>query len=175
MNSLKQKFALFLAKKKYFSKKLPSQNFKGIISGALKVLIVLPDTAEDILKSMDIPAYFRINKKKVILLVHERLQHVAREEYSYDVIVFNDESKTKLGLPKKEFAKELSKMKFDAVLDLNRANNLFQGILANIPESKITAGFKKSKADELYNLQIANNQNNAEISYRNFLNSVQMF
>lgn len=175
MSSLKNKLTLFIAKRKYFGNKSISQNFKGVITQAKTILIVLPQTAEDILKSMDIPAYFRLNEKKVILLVHDRLQHVAREEFPYDVIVFNDESKTKLGLPRKEFAKELSNMKFDAVFDLCRENNLFLGILANIPASKITVGFKKSKADDLYNLQIANNQNNAEISYRNFLNSVQMF
>lgn len=175
MSSFKEKFALFMAKRKYFSKKSVTQNFKGIITEAKTILIVLPNTAEDILKSMDIPAYFRLNEKKVTLLVHERLQHVAREEFPYDVIFFNDESKTKFGLPRKEFAKKLSNMKFDAVFDLCRGNNLFIGILANIPDSKITVGFKKPKADELYNLQIANNQNNAEISYRNFLNSVQMF
>jgi len=175
MSSFKDTFALFVAKRKYFSKKDAIKNYAGSISNAAKVLIVLPTTAEDILKSLDIPAFFVDNKRKVILLGDEKLQHVAQEEHSFEIITYDEESFSKFGLPKKELVSKLKNLEFDVVLDLNRDNNLFLGILANIPKSGIIVGFKKNEADNFYNFQIGNNQNNAEISYGNFLNSIQMF
>lgn len=175
MGSFKNKFVLFVAKRKYLRKKDSVKNYTGSITNASKILIVLPTTAEDILKSLDIPAFFNDEKRKIILLSDEKLQHVAREEYPFETITYNEEAITKFGLPNKELVSKLKKTEFDLVLDLNREDNLFLGILANIPQSGIIVGFKKSEADNLYNLQIANNQNNAEISYGNFLNSIQMF
>lgn len=175
MGSLKEKFALFVAKRKYLRKKNEPRNYRNVIKDAVKILIVLPSSAEDILKSLDIPAYFIDAKRKVVLLSDEKLQHVAREEHSFEIITYNQESISKFGLPRKELVSKLANLEFDIVLDLTREDNLFKGVLANIPKSGMTVGFKKPKADYLYNLQIANNQNNAEISYRNFLNSIQMF
>lgn len=175
MSSLKQKIALFIAKRKYFSKKSASQNFKGKITNSSKILIILPDNAEDILKSLDVPSYFKNHQKEVTLLTEQKLQHVAQEEHKFVIITFDEESITRLGLPDKELSSKLSKLEFDAILDLNRNVNMFYSILANIPKSSVIVGFKKENADDFYNLQIVNNQNNAEISYRNFLNSIQMF
>lgn len=175
MATLKQKLAFFIAKRKYLNKKVPSQNFKGTISNSENVLIILPDNAEDILKALDIPAYFKQQSKNVNLFCSESLSPVAKGEHNFEVISYNEESITRFGLPDKSLVKKIFDLKFDVVLDLNRDENLLYSILANIPKSKIVAGFKKENSDFYYNLQIANNQNNAEISYRNFLNSIQMF
>ena len=175
MGSFKNKFALFIAKRKYLGAKDFARNYTRSISNASKILVVLPNSAEDILKSLDIPAFFIDQKRQVMLLGDEKLKHVAREEHSFEIITYNEESFSKFGLPKKELVSKLKDMEFDVVLDLNREGNILLGILANIPKSQIIVGFKKKDADNLYNLQIANNQNNAEISYGNFLNSIQMF
>ena len=175
ISKLKQKTRFFLAKRKYFDKKPGLKNFNGLITNSANVLVVMPDNAEDISNAIDIPTYFKKQKKEIILLIETRLQHVPQGERSFESIVFDELSLSKLGLPNAELAGKLSDKRYDLVVDLNRGEDSLSGILANIPKSGLIIGFKKPRADELYNLQIANNQNNAEISYRNFLNSIQMF
>lgn len=175
MGSFKEKLALFAARKKYFSRDDSQVNFTSIISKAETYLIVLPDNAEDTLSASDIPKYFSVHKKKVTLVGHEKILPIALESSKYGTISFNDDSATKFGLPNKELIGNIKSKKYDVVLDLNRSQNLFISVLAGSSDSLVKIGFKKEKSDEFYNLQVANNQNNAEISYRNFLNSIQMF
>jgi len=174
IKSIKNYIAFFIAKKKYLNKKSSPKNFKSLISNSSKILIVLPNNAEDILKALDIPAFFKKNNKEVILITNEKFQHIAQEEFQFKTITYNEESISKFGLPVRSLVEELLLLEVDIALDLNREESLFLGILANISKSDLVAGFKKIKADDLYDLQIANHQNNAEISYRNFLNSIQM-
>lgn len=174
IKSIKNYIAFFVAKKKYLNKKSSPKNFKSLISNSSKILIVLPNNAEDILKALDIPAYFKKYNKEVTLITDEKFLHVAQEEFKFNTITYNEDSISKFGLPNRSLVEKISSLNIDVSLDLNREGNLFLGILANIPKPGLVAGFKKIKADNLYDLQIANHQNNAEISYRNFLNSIQM-
>ncbi len=175
MNSIKEKFTLFIAKKKYFSKKQSATKFNESISSATRFLVILPESSDETLAAVDVPSYFQINKKEVVLLGHKKILPIALEIRNFKSIPFSEEDLTRLGLPNQELTAKIKKENFDVVIDLSRGDNLLYSILANIPKSAIKIGFKKERSDEFYNLQVANNQNNAEISYRNFLNSIQMF
>lgn len=175
MNVIKQKIALIIAKRKFFSKNDEITNFTGKISSAEKFLVLLPDNSEDTLSSQDIPSYYKINKKQVTILGYKNVVPIILESHSFNSIAFSEEELTKFGLPNKELVDKIKSEEFDVVIDLNRRENFVFSVLTNIPKSAIKIGFKKEKSDVFYNFQVANNQNNAEISYRNFLNSIQMF
>jgi len=66
-------------------------------------------------------------------------------------------------------------MRFDAVMDLNRKDELLYSYASNLVNAKLRIGFSKKGADKYYNLQIANNEAEAEKSYSNFLNCLKMF
>lgn len=175
INAIKQKIALLIAKRKYFSKGDATTNFTGKVSSAQKFLVLLPDNSEDTLSAVDIPTYYKINKKEVTILGYKNVIPIALETHSFDSISFSEEELTKFGLPNKELVDKIKSKEFDVVIDLNRRENFIFSVLSNIPKSAVKIGYKKEKSDVFYNFQVANNQNNAEISYRNFLNSIQMF
>jgi len=71
---------------------------------------------------------------------------------------------------------KLSSLFFNAVLDLNRKDNLFYSYISNIANAPIRVGFQKNDSDKFYNLQIMNNIiYTPEVSYKNFLNCLRMF
>jgi ADP-heptose:LPS heptosyltransferase len=82
---------------------------------------------------------------------------------------------TKLDLPNHKLTEKLVDMRYDAILDLNRAESLFAIYLLQAIPSKVRIGFKRKGSDKYYNLQIANNEEKAENSYNNYLNCLKMF
>ena len=66
-------------------------------------------------------------------------------------------------------------MRFNAILDLNRKENIFCSIVSNLVNAPVKAGFQKNNADKYYNLQIVNKEENPELSYKNYLNCLEMF
>ncbi|OGU84424.1 MAG: hypothetical protein A2W11_10670 [Ignavibacteria bacterium RBG_16_35_7] len=70
---------------------------------------------------------------------------------------------------------KLTSLRFNAILDLNRKENIFCSVVSSMVNAPIKVGFKKSNADKYYNLQISNIEENAELSYKNYLNCLEMF
>ena len=66
-------------------------------------------------------------------------------------------------------------MEFDAVIDLNRVEDIFFSAVTNLVKSKMRVGFKRGLMDNNYNLVIDQKQEDPEIAFRGFLASIQMF
>jgi ADP-heptose:LPS heptosyltransferase len=69
----------------------------------------------------------------------------------------------------------LSAKEFDVVIDLNINENIFYSVITSMANTRFRVGFKKRNSERFYNLIIINNEIKPEISYRNLLNSLQMF
>jgi len=69
---------------------------------------------------------------------------------------------------------KIEKKKFDAVIDLNRKEQLFYSYVMIIAHTGLRIGFTKKFADKIYNLQVLNDESNAKISYKNLLNCLKM-
>jgi ADP-heptose:LPS heptosyltransferase len=82
---------------------------------------------------------------------------------------------SKLKLPTHDLIAKLKKLRFDAVLDLNREENLFSSFVSNIVDSKIRIGMEKKKSVNYYNLIFSDNNFESNIFYSNLLNCLKMF
>ncbi len=80
----------------------------------------------------------------------------------------------KIELPSKRLTSYLTKKQYDALLDLNRKEQLFYTFVSGIMRAAVSIGFAKSFADKVYNIQIVNSETNPKISYENLLNCLKM-
>lgn len=173
MNTWRKKIALFIARRKYFNRTDEIINFNKFIARSNSYLIIFPENYADINAAMDVQAHFKLNKKEVSIIHSADVKLDLREDVSE--FIYSKEDISKLKLPRKEFLHKLTSKQYDVVIDLNLQENFFLSVIARSVKGKIIIGFKKEDSDEFYNFQVANNQNNAEISYRNLLNSLLMF
>ncbi len=88
---------------------------------------------------------------------------------------FTKEDQNYFNLPSQKLLDDVSSKSFDILIDLNRDENLFCSALAKVIDADYKVGFTKPNSDVYYNFQIAGNEINSEISYRNLLNSLRMF
>jgi len=150
-------------------------SFTGFIQSAQSFLIVMPEQPEDFKNAMEFADIIRKKGKKVSLFVKEdKITSLWKKNY-YSYIQVCPGDQTRLDLPKRKFALMLRHEKFDVVIDLNIPENIYCSVAANLVGSKYRIGFKKKNSDKFYNMQIINNEINSAISYRNLLNSLQMF
>ncbi|HEX2865744.1 MAG TPA: hypothetical protein VHO03_01820 [Ignavibacteriales bacterium] len=183
-NGLLEKFrrivGYLIAERTLLNKKSDNQSesphsFSGFLQEAESFLIFMPDSKDDFKHAMTFADIIRKKGKKVSLFVKEdKITSLWQNSY-YSYIQVNPGDKTRLELPKRKFALMLRKEKFDVVIDLNIPENIYCSVAANLVSSSYRIGFQKRNSDKFYNLQIINNEINSALSYKNLLNSLQMF
>lgn len=135
--------------------------------------ILMPEKEEEFRAALEFINCLTKAGKRVILFANKIQSVILGQDYPLVEVAVEDI--TKLGLPSKKLTNILAQKKFDVVIDLNISENLFYSVAANIVSSSYRIGFNKENSDRFYNLQIINNEINSAISYRNLLNSLQMF
>ncbi len=172
---LKQKTAKFLVNKKLKHSKSEEISFSTAFRRSFSFLIVLPDDEKDFRASLHVLRFLDERKKSFQVLTRDYRVSLLAQIYRTRAIEVGIAELTRLDLPNHKLTAKLESMRYDAVIDLNRAENLFAiYILQTIP-SKVRIGFKRKGSDKYYNLQIANNEEKPENSYNNFLNCLKMF
>jgi len=174
-NNLKTKLAHFAIKRKYLKKESGLITFNDFIQSTNKYLVLMPERESDFFGCFDIISYFRINQKKVTIFLSAKRRNLIPKLNKYEFILYDEGDISKLGLPNAQYAKILRNNVFDVAVDLNRETNLLCSAVTNMVGAKYRLGFTKENSDKYYNLQLVNNKINSEISYRNLLNSLQMF
>ena len=96
-------------------------------------------------------------------------------KYRPQVVEYTEKDIGRLYIPSKRLMEKLNSLRFNAILDLNRKENIFCSIVANMVNSPIKMGFKKGNSDKYYNVQITSKEENPEVSYKNYLNCLEMF
>ena len=172
---LKLRLARIIVRKRYLKKNLEPIVFNKIISNAQDFLILMPESDTDFYHSQDLLKFLTIHRKSVTLFLPEHKYNLMPEKDKYKFISFNPLEKTKLYLPDHILTELLKNKTFDAVLDLNRKENIFFSAVANIVESKLRISFTKENSEPYYNFQFAGSPDNAEVAFRNLLNFLQMF
>lgn len=173
MNTFKKKLALFFARRKFFKEKDKVVNFNKFITMSRKYLIILPARQIDVHSAMDVINHFLLNQKDVTIIYADSVNLNVPPEVKK--VTYTEKDISRLELPGKDFLHKVTNYVYDVIIDLNLEDNFFSSLLAKAAKGKFVIGFKKENSDEFYNFQVANNQNNAEISYRNLLNSLSMF
>lgn len=161
--------------KYYFKAAEIASSFKDFASSSNRYLILLPQSEKDYVQSFEIIETLLAKKKKVSVFVRDFKVSQLSGKYRAEYIDYNAKDINKLSLPSKRLCQIMKEKVFDVVIDLNRDDNLFSGIISNLCRSKFRIGFKKGNSDKFYNIQLINNEPDSAISYRNLLNSLQMF
>jgi len=174
LDHLKKQFALYVSSKR-FLKDLSSLHFNGFIDKSSSFLVLMPEQDEDFQEAIEVVKYLITRHKSIslflrdyrvsLLQLHERIHHI-----EYGIHDFN-----KLYLPGKQIIDEIRHRKYEVLLDLNIKENIYCTIAAIAADCNYKIGFKRQEPAGCYNFQIINNENNSAFSYRNLLNSLQMF
>ena len=174
-NAIKNKISNFVVKRKFLKKERTEINFNGFYSKSVRFLIILPSDEIDF-KNADLVIKYLLNHQKSVSLfcIAHRVNTIPEKE-KYHVISYDIKDVTKLELPHPNYLEKLNLQDYDIVVDLNLKNNIFCSAFTNFVDSKFRIGFIKENSDKYYNFQIQNDENNPELSYRNLLNSLEMF
>ncbi|MCL5030305.1 MAG: hypothetical protein M1480_14945 [Bacteroidetes bacterium] len=175
LNSIKQKIAGYIVNKKIKQKKIEKQSFTFLLKNSTRFFILMPDNEVHFHHAVDIVKYFEALDKDITVFTRDFRVNLLPIKYRNSSISFGIENITKLNLPTNELENKLKEFEFDLVLDLNKEENLFYSLTANLVRSQVRVGFRKNNSDKYYNLQVDNLEDNPEIFYKNLLNCLQMF
>lgn len=173
--TLKNKLILFFILRYYIKKTDVARSYSDFAKKSNRFLVILPNTEVDYVRSLAIVEMLFAKDKKVSLFVKDVRVSQLNNRYRAEYIDYNEKDISKLDLPSKNIVEKIKQKEFDVVIDLNLKNDIFSGIISNLCQSKYRIGFKKENSDKFYNIQIINNVSDSAISYRNLLNSLQMF
>jgi hypothetical protein len=138
-------------------------------------LVFMPEDESDFSQSFHVLRFLDQSKKHTTIFTNDFRINLLPQAFRSRAIDFSLEDRTKFNLPSKKLISRLNNISVNAVLDLNRGENLFFSYSVNMVNSFYRIGFIKEEADKFYNIQIASEENSAENSYKNFLNCLQMF
>jgi hypothetical protein len=173
--SFKKKIGYLYILKKFKDQQREVLSFKDFFNHANDLLIILPDTETEFRNSLDVVYALAEAKKNIKLFIRDyRVSLVARKN-TVSYFDYNFKDFTKLYLPTKTLLDNIYDKKFDIVIDCNLFEDVFTSAVVASINSKYKIGFKKGKTDRFFNVLLVNNENNPAFSYRNLLNSLQMF
>jgi hypothetical protein len=135
----------------------------------------MPDNDTDFHYAIEVLKGLSLNKKHATVFTQEFRANLVPVKYRPQVVEYTDKDIGRLYIPSKKLMEKINSLRFNAILDLNRKDNIFCSVVSSMVNAPIKVGFKKSNADKYYNLQISNKEENVELSYKNYLNCLEMF
>jgi hypothetical protein len=172
---IKEKIAGFVVKNKLKHSAYESRIFTNFFKKSFSFFVIMPENETDFHQSIQVLEGLELHRKNPTIFTYDFRMNLIPVKYRHAAVGHTREDFNKLKLPVKKLSEKLSHLEFQAVLDLNREDNVFYGYCANLVKAPIRASFVKESSDNFYNFQILNRQDNAEISYKNFLNCLEMF
>lgn len=173
--NIKKKIASFIVKRKYFSQKREIKSFSGFITNSHYMIFIMPSDEKEFSNCFDIIKYFQIHKKIITLFLPEFDANLIPDKDYYRLITYSADELNRFGLPSLVLKNKLNKNKYDVLIDLNLEEDNFHTAIAGEISAKYRIGANKKKSSQIFDFQINCSKNNPEISYRNLLNSLQMF
>ncbi len=150
-------------------------HFTHVFAKSYNFFVIMPEDENDFHHAQRVLNFLEEHRKNLTILTRDFRVSLLPPKFRFKVLEYTIEDISRLNLPGKKLVEKISSLEFNAVVDLNRKENLFCSYLSNLIKSEVRIGFVKENSDKFYNLQIANNDEQAEISYKNFLNCLQMF
>lgn len=167
--------ANFIVNRQLKHKKDENQSFSNLLKKSYAFLVIMPENEKDFHHSFEVLKYLSDEGKHITIFSYDFRRNLINQKYRPATIEYGLSDVTKLNLPSQSLVEILVRKKFNAIIDLNRDDNLFCSYAANLVQSQLRIGFSKTNSDKYYNIQIADTEDNPEISYKNFLNCLQMF
>jgi hypothetical protein len=175
IESLKENISRYLISRKLKHLTLAKQDFSEALKRSGSFLVLMPEDEKDFRASFKVLEYLESHNKSLKILTRDYRISLMPAKFRNKAMEFGIADLNKLDLPSNKFIQKLAGMRYDSVIDLNRNDELLYSFVSNLVNAKIKIGFTKKGADKYYNLQIANNNNDSEISYNNFINCLKMF
>ncbi|MGA8264746.1 MAG: hypothetical protein WB779_09920 [Ignavibacteriaceae bacterium] len=172
---IRAKFAGHIINKTLKDKTAPNRSFTNLLRKCSSFFVIMPETENDFQKSKQVITFLEKHKKVISILTFDFRRNEFLQSHFRDIVEYGLVDYSKLNLPSPKLVDKLKSKEFDAVIDLNRAENLFCSFAANLVQSNLTIGFTKVDSDKFYNIQINDSEDNPEISYKNFINCLEMF
>ena len=177
IDSLKEKAARFIIKKKIQSSEFSQRNFSTIFSKTYSFLVLMPSKESDFKYVFPILDYLREQRKNIIVMTYDFRVSLLQPYFKTNAVEHGLKDETKLNLPAKKLLEKLTNMRFDVIIDTNREENLFYSYIAKYLHTNVKIGFTRSgsDSDKYFNFQVINKQHDPETSYKNLLDSIKMF
>ena len=172
---IKAKLAASVVNKTLKSKSVPNRSFKNILRDCSSFFVIMPETEQDFQKGKRVISFLEEHHKIISILTLDFRRNEFLQSHFRDIVEYGLVDYSKLNLPSSRLSEILKSKVFDAVIDLNREENIFCSFAANLVQSDLIIGFTKNNSDKFYTIQINDNEDNPEISYNNFINCLQMF
>ena len=175
IEKIKRNAGYYFALQKYGSIHLEKISFCKFIQESNDILIILPDDDVEFRNSLEAVYGLVEMKKNVVLFLRDYRISLITRKSGIGFIDYGIRDFTKLYLPAKTLLDKIAEKKFDTVIDLNLIEDIYAAIIVKSVDAKFKIGFKRGKTDLFYNILLINNENIPAFSYRNLLNSLQMF
>lgn len=175
IESIKENISRIVISRKLKSNVLKEQDFSETLKKSGAFLILMPEDEKDFRASFIVLEHLEHLNKSVKILTRDYRVSLLPAKFRNKAMEFGVADLTKLNLPGSKLIEKLSAIMVDAVIDLNRKDELFFSYASNLVNAKIKIGFTKKGSDKYYNFQISNSDVEPEISYNNFLNCLKMF
>ncbi len=175
IGQLKDKLAGILTKNKLKEFELTEHNFRDFFKRSFDFLVVMPENDADFGQSFYVLDYLEDNRKSVTTFTHDYKVNLLPTKFRQKAIGYTVDDVNRLNLPSKKISDKLEQMRFQAVIDLNRQENMYCSYVVNMVRAPYKLGFVKGDPDKYYNIQVINRSSDAENSYKNLLNCLKMF
>jgi hypothetical protein len=175
MGLVKEKLASLIVGTRYKSEGYTLRSYRDFFKKSFTFLVLMPDNDTDFHYSIEVLKGLSLNKKHATVFTQEFRANLVPVKYRPQVVEYTDRDIGRLNIPSKRIMEKLNSLRFNAILDLNRKENNFCSLITSMINSPVKAGFQKSNADKYYNFQIINREENPELSYKNYLNCLEMF
>lgn len=171
---IKKQIAFFVLSRR-FHRTLSTVQFNGFVNSAKNFLILMPDHDDDFREAISVVKYLNDQHKNISIFIRDFRVSILPSHEKFNYIEYGIRDFNKLYLPGKRIVDAIKDRKYDVLLDLNLKDSIYCSLAGLIADCNFKIGFKNKELAPYYNFQIINNENNSAFSYRNLLNSLQMF
>lgn len=175
LDLIKEKIAAYIVKKNLKENFPLQQSFSQLFKNSFNFLVIMPENESDFRNSFIVLDFLDGQNKTLTIFTNDFRVALLPVKFRNKSLSFSIIETNKLKLPTNDLIAKLKKLHFDAVLDLNREENLFSSFVSNIVDSKIRIGMEKKKSVNYYNLIFSDKNLESNIFYSNLLNCLKMF
>lgn len=172
---IKEKLATYIVKKNLKENLILQQSFSQSFKNSFNFFVIMPANESDFRNSFTVLDFLDSQNKTLTIFTNDFRVALLPVKFRNKSLSFSIIEMNKLKLPTNDLIAKLKKLHFDAVLDLNREENLFSSFVSNLVNSKIRIGIEKKKSVNYYNLIFSDNNFESNIFYSNLLNCLKMF
>ncbi|GEM_PF-4511933 len=142
----------------------------------VKTVIILLPFEENLLKpALEVARFLQIHKKYVTFFVPDYKQNLLPNYENYHFISYQQKDISFFYLAKNEIISKFKDENFDLLINLDKTECLFYASIILKINAEIKISLKNDDFEDLFNLIFQSKETNPENSFKNLLNSFQMF